>query len=55
MLVLDKNYIQMTRDFEKKAVICALLLRFREGGGEAKKVKVGSFVNQPTTASKPAS
>jgi len=28
MLVLDKNYIHMTMGFEKKAVICALLLRF---------------------------
>jgi hypothetical protein len=33
MLVLDKNYIQMTMDFENKTVICSLLRRFREGGG----------------------
>jgi hypothetical protein len=30
MLVLDKNYMQMTTDFEGKAVICGLLLRFRK-------------------------
>jgi hypothetical protein len=37
MLVIDKNYIQMTMDFEKKAVICALLLRFRKKKERKKK------------------
>ena len=31
MLVLDKNYMQMTMDFEEKAVICALPLIFGRG------------------------
>jgi len=30
MLLLGKNYAQMTSDFEKKAVICALLLLFEK-------------------------
>jgi hypothetical protein len=37
MLVLDKKFIQVTIDFEKTAVICALLLRFRK---KAKKYDV---------------
>jgi len=44
MLVLGKNYVQMTADFEKKAVICALLLRFRK---TAKKEDVRSTLNHP--------
>jgi len=30
MLVLDKNYMQMTVGFEERFEICALLLRFRK-------------------------
>jgi hypothetical protein len=45
MLALHKNDIQMTIDFEAKAVMCALLLRFQKS-----KVVVGSSFNQPKTA-----
>jgi hypothetical protein len=45
MLVLDTNYMQITKDFEKPA-ICALLLRF----GGAKKEVVGSSFNQQKVA-----
>ena len=45
MLVFGKNYVQMTADFEKKAVICALLLRFRKK--KATKEDVRSTLNQP--------
>jgi hypothetical protein len=30
MLVHDKNYMQMTMDFEEKAVICVYLFHFRK-------------------------
>jgi len=30
MLVMDKNYMQMTMGFEENAVMCALLLRCRK-------------------------
>jgi hypothetical protein len=43
MLVLGKNYVQMTQDFEK-AVICALLLRFRK---KAKKENARSTLSHP--------
>jgi len=49
MLVLDKYHMQMTMNFEEKAIICALLLRFR-GEKKAKKEDVGSSVTQPKTA-----
>jgi hypothetical protein len=40
--------MQMAMDFEEKAIICALLLRFR--GKKTKKEHVGSSVTQPKTA-----
>ena len=44
MLVLDKNYIQKTTDFEKKAVFWELLLRFFKS--KARKEDVGSLISQ---------
>jgi hypothetical protein len=49
MLMLHKNDIQMTTDFEVKAVRCALLLRSLIKKKKSKEV-VGSSFNQPKPA-----
>jgi hypothetical protein len=50
MLVFNRKNIQITTDFEKKTVICALLLCREGGGGELE--AVGLSINQPETAEK---
>jgi hypothetical protein len=44
MSVLDKNYMQMTMDFEM-IVICALMLRFRQKK-RRRKMRVGPLIGQ---------
>jgi hypothetical protein len=56
MLAFDRNYMQMTTDFEKQAVISALLLHFRKKKKKKKMKKVlGSSFNQPKNPKGPAS
>lgn len=49
---IDRNYIQMTMNFEENVVMCVLVLLFSK---KAKKEDVGLPFNQPETAFRPVS